>query len=162
MADKVGIKCVDNVYIIAKGKKYNMYVIAITEDDRKIGSSVYVTLDDLNTLYNAFIASNVYTLTKCDLSSGTFSIAKERLPFESNLIDVYKVTFCNGTFVSRMSTRAYTAFLDSIKACHKELEDGTDNPYRINESIFPGKKKKNNIIKFPKLFRRKPKKGIFE
>ena len=41
--DQVGIKYVNNMYVVCKNRKFNLFVVAITTEDRKIGSSIFLS-----------------------------------------------------------------------------------------------------------------------
>jgi hypothetical protein len=157
MANKVGIKCIDDMYVVSKGKKFNIYVVVETSDNRKIGSSMYAKPKDVEILFHELLMSNREAQYFCTLSSGDISITLERVPLDIGVVDIYNVSMCNGNFVSKCSTRVLDEFKDSIKECYRQIAYNAPeyNKYHIKES----KDDKSNFLS--KLFN-KNKKGIFE
>ena len=147
--DIIGIKYTDSIYVTRKGKTFNICVIAITQDNRKIASSYYITQEDLDALYESYkvaITKN-HSMFVSELSSGNVLLNRFSLPTDNGLIPLYNISLRGGEFKSRMSPSAYDQFMYTIKINHEYLHKSS----RRLSSLFR-----------PKSSRRKKKKGVFD
>ena len=134
----IGIKYLESVYAISKGSKLNIYAVAATSDPKveKIGSSMYATRADIESLHNAYIKAKDKdnSLLECELSTGLCSLRKCH-PQDQPEITLYSVSI--GGIRSTMSARAYYDFVESIETCYNILM----NKPKIF-SFIKGKKKR--------------------
>lgn len=140
----IGIKYIESLYAISKGSKFNIYAVAATSDSamQKIGSSMYTTRSDIESLHNAYTMAknNDNSLLECELSTGLCSLRKCH-PQDQPAVTLYSVSI--GGIVSTMSARAYNDFTESIETCYSILMD------------------KPNIFSFVKR-KKKKRKGLFD
>ena len=134
----IGIKYLESLYAISKGSKFNIYAIAATNDPnvQKIGSNMYATKADIESLYNAYTKAKERnnSLLECELSTGLCSLRKYH-PQDQPEVTLYSVSV--GGIRSTMSERAYNDFVESIETCYKIL---TEKPKVF--SFIKGKKKR--------------------
>ena len=118
----IGIKYIESLYAISKGSKFNIYAVAATNDPKvqKIGSSMYATRADIESLYNAYTKAkdNDNSLLECELSTGLCSLRKCH-PQDQPEVTLYSVSI--GGIRSTMSARAYYDFVESIETCYNIL-----------------------------------------
>ena len=164
--DQVGIKYVNNMYVVCKNRKFNLFVVATTTEDRKIGSSVFLSYGDLKKLYEAVEkAKEVRDLRlETEISSGKFLLVRENVPCEEGIAEIYHVKLEDDKFVSKMPKRAYDEFVDSVKQNDNFMNDPeAENEFDITEKkVKKPKKNLSNIISFTKFFKKKEKKGVFD
>ena len=144
---EIKIKYVDSLYVVNKGSKFNIYMVAATGDSKtqKIGSSMYATHDDIEALHDAYTLAKERNNTRleCELSTGPCNLHRYIPPLEQQVI-LYNVTI--GGISSVMSETSYNDFVKSIENCYTIL---TERPNIL--SFIKGKRK----IK-------KEKKGLFD
>ena len=181
MGDTVGIKYVNNIYVVSKDNKYNIYVVAVTTDDRKIGSGIYCTKEDLKNLFDAVELSEKVNKIgfECTLESGAnILIYKTNVPLSESPIPIDEIKIDRGEspnrvteFFSRMTERSLDEFFYSIKQNYNALNDSTiDNEFDLSKREKEIKKasKKNNISSFKKYLDKRrerkirKKKGVFD
>ena len=181
MGDTVGIKYVNNIYVVSKDNKYNIYVVAVTTNDRKIGSGIYCTKEDLKNLFDAVELSEKVNKIRfeCTLESGAnILIYKTNVPLSESPIPIYEIKIDRGEspnrvteFFSRMTERSLDEFFYSIKQNYNALNDSTiDNEFDLSKREKEIKKasKENNIIPFKKYIDKRrerkirKKKGVFD
>ena len=135
MGDTVGIKYINNIYVVSKDGKYNIYVVAVTTEDRKIGSGIYCTKEDLKNLFDAIELSEKVNKIRfeCTLESGAnILIYKTNVPLSESPIPIYEIKIDRGEspnrvteFFSRMTERSLDEFFYSIKQNYNALNDST-------------------------------------
>lgn len=170
----IPIRCVDSMYLVTmKNKIYNICVVALTGDHRKIASSMYASKGDVEVLYDAYARSieNGSAHFICYLSSGKMEIKRQTIPYpcEDGKVVIYNVLVNDGNFKSKMSSQCYQGFMESIKACYESM----NQPFM--ENIFDvGRKVKSKRIKKKRnkgkrrrhftmpIFLKNKKKGIFD
>ena len=181
MEDTVGIKYVNNIYVVSKDGKYNIYVVAVTTNDRKIGSGIYCTKEDLKNLFDAVELSEKVNKIRfeCTLESGAnILIYKTNVPLSESPIPIYEIKIDRGKspnrvteFFSRMTERSLDEFFYSIKQNYNALNDSTiDNEFDLSKREKEIKKasKENSIISFKKYLDKRrerkirKKKGVFD
>lgn len=125
----VGIKCLDSIYIVDKRKKFNIAVIAITEDGRKLMSQMFATHSDIETLYRASksVKNILEEPFECMLSTGICRIQKHPTVFKNHQV-IYTFAIEIGGIASSISMRAYDDFVDSINEAHGKLEIFNTSP----------------------------------
>ena len=153
MPEMIGIKYVDSLYVLQKKKKFNITAIAITTENRKIGSSIYATKDDIIKLYEAYIESiqNNTNSIVTEISSGKFALSRYNIPSkEDGLVPMYSVII--GDFKCRMAPSTYEQFVITLKMAYENMYKKPSFSMRAPRRILPpikrGKKNK--------------KKGLFE
>ena len=144
MGDTVGIKYVNNIYVVSKDGKYNIYVVAVTTSDRKIGSGIYCTKEDLKNLFDAVELSEKVNKIRfeCTLESGAnILIYKTNVPLSESPIPIYEIKIDRGEypnrvteFFSRMTERSLDEFFYSIKQNYNALNDPVaDNEFDLSK-----------------------------
>ena len=164
--DTVGIKYVNNMYIVCKDKKYNLFATAITTENRKIGSAVFLSTKDLTKMHDALEKAKEADHIRFEtfIESGKFVLSKECIPCAEGLAIVYNINIEDGKFISKMSDRAYAEFIQSIDANYASLQDPSiKNDFDITKK--PKKKPKEvankKLISIKDYFRKK-RRGVFE
>lgn len=152
MGELIKIRYTDSLYVVRRGNKYNITAIAITDQNKKIASSMYITRDDVMKLYEAYEAAinNNHTIFDTTISKGVFKINKIRRKVnDTKTAEGYMITI--GDYVSSMTIKSYNEFIFTLKDAY---EYALNRPSIENfKSYFNNRKKKMS---------KKKKKGIFE
>jgi hypothetical protein len=165
--EDIKFKYIEDIYVVAKDDDYNIFVAAVTEDGRKLSSSMYATKEDIEILHgNVLQMDAIFPPVRCELSTGKMSLSSTKvLTADKGEVFSYNISLCDGKFKSNMSGATFAQFKVSIRFCYNEIKDSTDiskkkNPYRYKESIiskFRAARFKRKITKA-----NRSKKGLFE
>lgn len=113
MSEKiVAFSHIESLYVLKKRRKFNVFATAITLDDRKLGSSMYVTKDDIAKLYKAYINGMSNKEINTTISIGPFRLLHCTAPSDDGIVQYYVATI--GSFTCRMLPSAYDQFIATL------------------------------------------------
>lgn len=113
--DMIGIKYIESLYVIKKGRKFNVTAVAITMDGKKIGSSMYVSKNDVQKIYESYDSNIDEKKIDTTISSGPFKLLKYVIPSrEEGMVPMYSIEI--GKFKCRMLPSAFEEFAITLKA----------------------------------------------